>query len=193
MSKKEIKIIKEQTEFEKYFRVDSAAIEETTNGVFSGAYNRYKLTRPNASAVLVYNQDTQKIILVRQFRYPIAHKVSENILEIVAGKIDSGESPSQAAVRELKEEVGYEIDVSLLKGPIEMYPAPGYSTETIYIYMAIVNNSHKTGDGGGVICEHENINVIELSIHEFRGMIGTNAIKDSKTIISSSLLQHVII
>lgn len=188
MKNKEIKITKESVEFEHYFRVEAAEIEEKTNGELSGTYTRFKLSRKDASAVLVYNQETDKIILVRQFRYPVAHKISENILEIPAGKIDAGETPIQAATRELKEEIGYEVDASRLRGPIAFYPAPGYSTETIYVFFVSVTNRDKVTDGGGVEGEHENIEIVEMSCADFKSKIASNEIKDAKTIISTSYL-----
>ena len=58
-------------------------------------------------------------------RYPICHFTTENILEAVAGKIDEGETPKQAAVRKVFEEIGYKISEEQLSNPIEMYSAPG--------------------------------------------------------------------
>lgn len=50
----------------------------------------------------VWKEDTEKIILIRQYRYPI----DRWIYELPAGLIDEGETPGQAAIREMKEETG---------------------------------------------------------------------------------------
>jgi nudix-type nucleoside diphosphatase (YffH/AdpP family) len=180
----------EHVEFDKYFRVDSAAIEETEGTHFKASYKRYKLVRKDAVAVLLFNEDTGKIMLIKQFRYPIAHKVSEPILEVVAGKIDDGETPKQAAVRELLEEVGFRIEEERLGKPIEMFASPGYSTEKIYVFMASVKNSDRDLNfGGGVATEHENIETVEMSVSEFQGKVLSGEIQDSKTLIASMLIK----
>lgn len=72
--------------------------------------------------------ENNKILLVRQFRYPYA----ESIYEIPAGKLDKGENPKHTALRELEEEGGVTAtDAELL---YVMYPSPGYTNEKIYIY-----------------------------------------------------------
>lgn len=69
------------------------------------------------------------IILVKQFR--VATKNS--LVEIPAGKIEKGESPKDAALREMNEEIGYCGKLTLL---FESYLAPGYDTEKMYFFLA---------------------------------------------------------
>ena len=58
----------------------------------------------HADAVVVLPLDQSgRALLVRQYRYPIG----QDLLEAPAGGIDPGESPEQAAQRELQEEIGY--------------------------------------------------------------------------------------
>jgi ADP-ribose pyrophosphatase len=56
---------------------------------------------PGAAAIVPFISDTD-VLLIRQYR----HATRDTILEVPAGKIDPGESPSETAVRELEEEVG---------------------------------------------------------------------------------------
>lgn len=190
MGTKTLKLQQEIREFDGYFKVDTAVVDEFENGIYTGFQKRSKLTRKDAVAVLLYNEDTKKLILAKQFRYPIHHKISENIIEVVAGKIEEGQTPKQAAVREVFEEVGYVIDEDRLSKPIEMYASPGYSTETIYIFLAVVKNSDKDPNaGGGLKDEHEDVETVEMDVNEFMKQIDSNEIKDSKTIIASRLIK----
>lgn len=50
----------------------------------------------------VLKDDPEKIVLVRQYRYPI----NKYIYELPAGLIDEGETSEQTAIREMKEETG---------------------------------------------------------------------------------------
>ena len=76
----------------------------------------------NCIAVVVVDEDN-KVILVRQFRKP----VEEELLEIPAGGIEPGETPDQAACRELQEEIGFRPNT--LEDLGGFYAAPGYCTE----------------------------------------------------------------
>ena len=74
--------------------------------------------------------DMGRVLLVRQFRYA----VGVSTLEIPAGSVDAGETPSQAAHRELREETGF--DCHSLTELLTYYPAMGYSTERMTVYLA---------------------------------------------------------
>lgn len=195
---KEIVVTEEHRGYDEYFKVDVGHIEEIENLPGDGftvrkvhaAYERFKLTRPDAVTILVFNEETRKVTLVKQFRYPIIHHTPENILEAVAGKIDEGESPKQAAVRELLEEVGYRIEEDRLSNPIQIFSSPGYSTERIFIFLAVVKNEDRDANyGGGLETEHENIEIVEMDINEFIHKVQSNEIQDSKTIIAANLIK----
>lgn len=68
----------------------------------------------------VWKEEPDKIVLIRQYRYP----VGDVIYELPAGLIDAGEDASQAAVREMREETGFSLEV--YKGGAEYYRRPFY-------------------------------------------------------------------
>lgn len=84
---------------------------------------------PGAVAVAAVTS-TGDVLMVRQFRYAIG----DWLLEVPAGKLDRGEDPAAAAVRELEEETGYRA------GRLEplglVWTTPGFSNETIGLYLA---------------------------------------------------------
>jgi len=147
-------------------------------------FKRERIKRADASAVLILNTDINKIILTRQFRYPISDKIKEPILEILAGKIDAGEEPLEAAIREAEEETGYRIKKDHIQLLVSCFSTPGYSSEKFYIYYATVTHSDKISIGGGLETENETIEVIELEADEFIDLIKTARIKDAKTYIA---------
>src|SRR5919109_1499155 len=75
---------------------------------------------------IVNNTD---ILLVTQYR----HAVGKNILEIPAGKIEKDETPEEAALREMGEEIGYTGKISPV---MQWYLAPGYDTELMHLFVA---------------------------------------------------------
>lgn len=139
--------------------------------------------RPEASAVLVFDRDAGKFVLVRQFRVPV-YAMGEGdgfFLEAAAGLIDEGETPEKAAMREAREETGYAVDTLI---PVRaIITAPGLLTEKVHCYAAIVEASMRVGDGGGLDDEHEDIELVSLSPDEAMAMVETGAISDAKTVV----------
>ena len=116
------------------------------------------------------------VYMVRQFRYPF----NEEILEIPAGKLDSGELASDAANRELEEEIGVKAEELSYLG--EFRPSVAYLTEVIHIYLA--RGLHKTHQH---LDEDEFLNVEKYPLDTLIQMILENQITDGKT--RAALLQ----
>ena len=191
MNNPKIKIIAESREYNGYLKIDKAIVEETSESGDTITYDRFKLTRPDAVAVVIYNSDDDSIILVKQHRYPIQDKAGENIFEIVAGKMDAGEEPSQTAIREVREEVGYEIRPNNLKLVSNFFASPGYSSEMVFVFVASVTNEDRVSEGGGVEGEHENIDIHHIPVGDFFKMLYNREIIDAKTIIGANALWYI--
>ena len=125
----------------------------------------------NGGAVMAAITDEGKMVMVRQYRKP-AERV---MLEVPAGKIDSGEDPKMTAARELKEETGYTA------GKIEyitfFYPSVGYSEEKLYLYLCTELTPGETDPD-----ESEAIDIEEMDIDELCRMVMEGHINDAKTI-----------
>jgi len=178
------KILKVDILFNNRLIIEKAEISDEHNNHFA----RLRLNREDASAVLILNTETDKIILTKQFRYAISSKIKEPIMEIVAGRIDEGEKPLQAAIREVEEEVGYRIRPENIQLLVSCFASPGYSSECFYIYYATVTNADKISEGGGLETENEYISVVEMDSKEFKSLIKTGNIKDAKTYIAGLYL-----
>ncbi len=90
---------------------------------------REVVEHPGGAVVLGVLPD-KRIILIKQYRYPI----DKFIYELPAGKLDVGEDPQVCAVRELEEETGYRpLNLELLT---YIYTSPGFCSEKLYIYLA---------------------------------------------------------
>jgi ADP-ribose pyrophosphatase len=74
--------------------------------------------------------DDGRIVLIRQFRYPLG----KYIWEIPAGKLDGGQTPHDTIARELEEEIGY--TVGTLMEMCSFYTSPGFCDEIIHLFIA---------------------------------------------------------
>lgn len=173
------KISNEKEIFKNIFSIEEAQITQQNK-----QFTRVRIKKENAVAVLVLNTDSNKIILTRQLRYPIASQHPEPLLEIVAGKIDGDDSPVATALREAEEEIGYKVKPENLKFLFTCFPTPGYSSELFHLYYARVSNADKINNGGGLESENEYIEVIEMDKDEFYSQLKSGVLKDGKTYLA---------
>jgi GDP-mannose pyrophosphatase NudK len=148
--------------------------------------SREAYDRGNGATILLYNSNTQSVILTRQFRMPTYLNGNESgyLIECCAGLLDK-DNPEECIRRETEEETGYKV--SEVKKVFEAYMSPGSVTEILHFFVAEYTKEMKVGNGGGLYEESENIEVLELSFQHAIDMIGTGEIKDAKTIM---LLQY---
>jgi len=107
----------------KVFRVEQDEVR-LPNGLTG---SREVVRHPGAVGILALKEE--KILLVRQYRYALGRET----LEIPAGKLDWGEEPEVCAIRELREETGYQGKVEKLG---EIATSPGFTDEIIHLYRA---------------------------------------------------------
>ena len=141
----------------------------------------------NAVTVLLYNKETQTVLLTKQFR--IATFVNGNkdgmLIETPAGLLEEKEAPEDAMRREIKEETGYAV--TEIRKIYEAYTSAGSLTELVYFYVAPYSKSQKVAKGGGLEEEGEELNVLEMPFSEALKLVESGEIKDAKTIL---LLQY---
>jgi ADP-ribose pyrophosphatase len=144
--------------------------------------HREVFERGEASAILLYRKDADKLVFVRQFRMPV-HLWQEDglMLEVAAGGMEPGESPRDAAIRECREETGYAPSTAI--HVVTMHPSPAAVKERLHLFFAEVEDGERPGQGGGVEEEHEDVETVELPVPVVREMLAHGEFRDGKTII----------
>ena len=142
-------------------------------------YDRYVEDHGRAAAVLPYNPATRMALLVTMPRAALRFAGGGDVLEAPAGLIDPGESAADCARRELVEEAGLEVGTLEPAGAI--IPSPGISTERIDLFLAPYQDSQRTGAGGGLDGENENITVAETPLDQLWALVEGDAVSDAKT------------
>ena len=181
--KKNLKIIDKKTLYSGFFELHQFTIKHKKhNGSWSKPIIREIFSGAQVVTVLPYDPSTKRIILIDQFRYGLIENNHGPIIkEIVAGIIDKGESPEEAAIRECKEETG--CSVHKLKKIFSYYPAPGSSQSYYHFYFAEVE-SFEGERILGVEDEGEDILVRSYSINEVKTMLKEGEIINGVTLIA---------
>ena len=138
---------------------------------------REYIVHPGA-AVVVPILDDGRLVLERQFRYPVGRVM----LEFPAGKLDAGETPLTCAQRELVEETGYRAREWALAGTL--HNAMAYCTEVIHILFARGLRSGERALDVGELIELALLPEAEIEASAVRGEL-----TDAKTLIALMWLQ----
>jgi ADP-ribose pyrophosphatase len=138
-----------------------------------------EVVRHPGSAVILPITADGGLVLVRQYRYA----VRDFLWEVPAGHMDPGESPEEAARRELVEETGYYP--RRLQKLLDFYPAPGFTDERMYLFRAT-----ELEERGPRPEEDENIEVRLFGVNEAHRMVSAHEIRDAKTLVALSFLEE---
>ena len=129
----------------------------------------------SGGVVIVALTKDNKILLVKQYRYPLRN----TNIELPAGKLEPNENPDLAAKRELEEETGFSAGYWKSLGFINT--TPGICTEKLYLYLAkdLEFKGEHPDEGEIIKCK-------QYTLDEVFNMIQKGEINDSKTICALS-------
>jgi ADP-ribose pyrophosphatase len=124
------------------------------------------------SAVMMAVDETDQILLVKQFRLP----AEQDLWELPAGRIDPGETALEAARRELREETGYHAEQ--WTELVSYWASPGYVAEKMTIYLA-----QNLTAGPQQPMDDERIEIRWFPKDELADWIRSGKILDGKTLV----------
>ncbi len=159
-----------------HFRYEQRTLRvETFAGPMSAPQTREILRSGRAVAVLLYDFIAHRLVLIEQFRIGayLNDFRSPRILECVAGMIDDGENPEQAARREVEEEVGHTVGKMEEAG--SYLSSPGISDELITLYIGSVDSSVMGGEHG-LAAEGEDIRTCIFTVDEAMALADTGKV-----------------
>jgi len=184
--KKEFKVVTQEAIYQGFFSLNRYQVQHSLfAGGWSEVLTRELFQRGNCVAVLLYDPDADKVVIIEQFRMgPMGQdNVREKawLLEIVAGAIEEGETAEAVAYRESEEEAGCVVQEMRLIN--EFYTSPGGTSEKISLFYGRID---ATAVGGihGLDHEHEDILVSTVSFSEAYAMIEDGRIESALPIIA---------
>jgi len=188
----QVEIQNKHIAFQNVFTIQEATVRfQKFNGEMSQPVHRMVFERGDSAAALIFNRDTQKVLLINQFRYPTYEKGPGWIIEVVAGVVNEHEQPDETIRREILEEIGYEVRSDLI--PIAtFYVSPGGTSERITLYYVEVGDADHVAQGGGLVAEHEDIELVAMTLPDLKHSVEQGKLLDAKTLIAAQwfLLHH---
>jgi ADP-ribose pyrophosphatase len=179
----DVQIRAREAAYQGYFRIDRYALRHRLHrGGWSGEMVREVFERGHVAAVLPYDPDRDRIVLIEQFRIG-AYAAGEPawLTEIVAGIIDKDESADGVARRETREETGCEL--LGLRPVLKYLSSPGGSSETVTLFLGRVDSSKADGIGG-LASENEDIRVFSLPWAEIEEGLRTGRFTNALALIA---------
>jgi nudix-type nucleoside diphosphatase (YffH/AdpP family) len=156
-----------------------------SDGVWTHDNKREVYDRGDGCAILLFNHAKRSVILTKQFRLPAyMNGCRDMLIEAAAGLLDAAD-PLARIKSEAEEETGY-IPSHVAK-VFETFMSPGAVTERLHLFVGEYDPGQRSGKGGGLADEGEDIEVLELGFDEALAMMADGRICDAKTII---LLQY---
>ena len=184
----DLEILDEKIGFARHLRVDVVRFRHRRfDGGWSGDRVFDVIRRGEAVAILLYDPDLDRIVLIEQFRLAALYgNRTPWQLEAVAGLVDTEETPEEVARRETREEAGLDPIGPLV--PIQtIMPASGSLDEVIWLYCARVD-SRGAGGVHGLAEEHEDIRVVVKDFSAIEPLLDSGEIESAHTLVMLSWL-----
>lgn len=177
--------------FRRFLRVDVVRFRHRLfSGAWSGERTYDVLRRGAAVAIVLYDPERDRVVLIEQFRLPALYAgFSPWQLEVVAGLVDRDETDDAVARRETSEEADLVPLGELV--PIQRYvPVPGNSDESVMLFCGRVDSA-AAGGVHGLAAEQEDIRVVVKDFAEIAALVDAGRIDGGHTLICLYwLLRH---
>jgi len=176
------------TRYQGFYQLDSVEFSHALHGGGTSRVQQRELfVRGNVVGVLPYDPVRDQVVLVQQFRIGAMYqKPNPWMTEILAGMIDTDETPEQVAIREAQEEAGIMLEkVELVSHYLS---SPGASNEEVFVYYAETDLGD-TGGMHGLVEEDEDILVKVVSAETAIAMLDNREVRNALSIIALQWLK----
>ena len=157
--RKDVEVLEDRLGWDGFFKVRALRLRHRLfRGGWSAPISREIMQRHAAVGLLPYDPALDAILKVEQFRSgALSRAESPWLLELIAGLIDSDESPAEVARREALEEAG--LAIGEMEAVAEYFSSPGGSDEYFHLFCGRADLKNAGGffglaEEGEDICAH---------------------------------------
>ncbi|MEO8243829.1 MAG: NUDIX domain-containing protein [bacterium] len=187
----DVKVAEMRQPYAKFFALQEYDVAwRRFDGGMSETVTRAAFVSGDAVTVLPYDPARDRVLVVEQFRAgPWARGDAQSWqIEAIAGRIDPGETPEQAARREAVEEAGLRLDRLVEVG--RYYPSPGAVSEYLYSYVALTDLPDGSAGVFGEADEAEDIRGHLISFDRLMDLVASREIENAPLILTALWLQR---
>ncbi len=173
-----------------YFAVEEHDLSyRRFDGSMGPVLNRAVFISGDAAIVLPYDPVRDRVMVIEQFRPGPYARGDANpwLIEAVAGRIDGGETPEDAARREAHEEAGLDLQ-TLLPGP-RYYPSPAAKAEYLYSFIGLTDLPDDKAGVGGLESEAEDIRSHVISFDRLMALVASGEVDNAPLLLLAYFLQ----
>ena len=182
----DIRIARQRAPYTGFFGVEEADLRfRRFDGALSRPVTRSAFIMSDAVTVLPYDPTRDLVLLIEQYRFGVHARGDPNpwVVETVAGRIDAGESPEDAARRETQEEAALTLR-ALLPVPA-FYPSPAAVSEYIHAFVGIASLTEGARETGGLDSEAEDIRSHVVPFARLLELIDTGEVATAPLLVSA--------
>ncbi|MGL4320602.1 MAG: NUDIX domain-containing protein [Paracoccaceae bacterium] len=187
----DVAVVRRATPYARFFAVEEYDLQfRRFDGTLSPQVNRAVFISGDAVTVLPYDPVRDVVLLIEQFRPgPFARGDAQPwSIEAIAGRIDAGETPEQAARREAVEEAG--LTLGAMEFVAGYYPTPGAKAEFLYSYIALTDLPEGVEGVFGVEGEAEDIRGHRLPFAAFEALMASGEVNNAPLLLTGQWLQR---
>lgn len=187
----DVEIAETRDPYARFFSVEEIDVSyRLFDGTMSPKVTRAGFVSCDAVTVLPYDVARDRVLVVEQFRTGpyLRGDAQPWQIEAIAGRIDPGEAPIAAALRETAEEAGLDLNADQLLLLASYYPSPGIMSEFLYSYVALTNLPDGCAGVFGLEGEAEDIRGHLLDFDAFMALVGSGEVANAPTLLTAHWL-----
>ncbi len=187
----DIQVIARRQPYAGFFSVEEYDLRfRRFDGAMSPVVRRAVFISGDAVTVLPYDPVRDRVLLIEQFRAAVHARGDDQpwLLEVIAGRVDPGETPQEAARREAAEEAGLALgDLLEVAG---YYPSPGAKAEYLYSYVALADLPDGTAGTFGLASEAEDIRGHLIGFDQLMALVRSGEAANAPLILTALWLER---
>jgi ADP-ribose pyrophosphatase len=184
------KMISSTLEYEGFVRIEKDLFQfERFSGGMSREVERFRYSRGDAVAVIIFDEKRESVLLIRQFRNAVHSRTGDGwLIECPAGMMEEGETHEVVAFREVREETGLELDK--IESLTSYFFSPGGCSDQVHLFLGTLSDTNKPLGVHGLWEEGEEVLAEWIPLEQAVRMVWQKQIIDAKAMIGILMLAH---